>query len=84
MTESAFESVGESCQVLRLDFSSAELAILAQEQELSPEQFHHFRRVLRNTRVRCIGTGNKMTGYTRFCGTTDFSSYCIFTSIPIF
>ena len=36
MTESVFETVEKSCQVLKLDFSSAELAILAQEQELSP------------------------------------------------
>ena len=29
MTESVFEIVEKSCQILKLDFSSAELAILA-------------------------------------------------------
>ena len=38
MTESVFETVEKSCQILKLDFSSEELAILAQEQELTPEQ----------------------------------------------
>lgn len=38
MTESVFETVEKSCQILKLDFSSAELAILAQEQEMTPEQ----------------------------------------------
>ena len=37
MTESVFESVEKSCQILRLDFSSAELATMAQEHELTPE-----------------------------------------------
>ena len=38
MTESVFETVEISCQALKLDFSSAELALLAQEQDFSPEQ----------------------------------------------
>ena len=56
MTESVFESVEKSCQVLRLDFSSAELAILAQEQELSPEQLEAVAAVLEHLRQKKVDT----------------------------
>ena len=56
MTESVFESVEKSCQVLRLDFSSAELAILAQEQDLSPEQLQAVAAVLEHLRQKKVDT----------------------------
>ena len=56
MTESVFESVEKSCQVLRLDFSSAELAILAQEQEFSPEQLQAVAAVLEHLRQKKVDT----------------------------
>ena len=56
MTESVFESVEKSCQVLRLDFSSAELAILAQEQDLSPEQLQAVATVLEHLRQKKVDT----------------------------
>ena len=56
MTESVFESVEKSCQVLRLDFSSAELAILAQEQDLSPEQLQAVGMILDHLRKKKVDT----------------------------
>ena len=56
MTESVFESVEKSCQVLRLDFSSAELAILAQEQEFSPEQLQAVGMILDHLRKKKVDT----------------------------
>lgn len=57
MTESVFETVEKSCQVLKLDFSSAELAILAQEQELSPEQLQAVGMILDHLRQKKVDTG---------------------------
>ena len=56
MTESVFETVEKSCQVLKLDFSSAELAILAQEQELSPEQLQAVGMILDHLRQKKVDT----------------------------
>ena len=56
MTESVFESVEKSCQVLRLDFSSAELAIMAQEQELTQDQLQAVSMVLDHLRQKKVDT----------------------------
>ena len=61
MTESVFESVEKSCRVLRLDFSSAELAILAQELELSPEQLRAVAAVLEHLRQKKVDTTIRIT-----------------------
>ena len=56
MTETVFEAVEKSCQVLKLDFSSAELAIMAQEQELTPEQLQAVSMVLDHLRQKKVDT----------------------------
>ena len=56
MTETVFEAVEKSCQVLKLDFSSAELAILAQEQELTPDQLQAVSMVLDHLRQKKVDT----------------------------
>ena len=56
MTESLFESVEKSCQVLRLDFSSAELAAVAQEQELTAEQLQAVAAILDHLRQKKVNT----------------------------
>ena len=56
MTETVFEAVEKSCQVLRLDFSSAELAIMAQEQELTQEQLQAVNMVLDHLRQKKVDT----------------------------
>ena len=56
MTESVFETVEKSCQILKLDFSSAELAILAQEQELTPEQLQAVGLVMEHLRQKKVDT----------------------------
>ena len=56
MTESVFETVEKCCQVLKLDFSSAELSILAQEQELSPEQLQAVGMILDHLRQKKVDT----------------------------
>lgn len=38
MSDSVFETVEKSCQVLKLDFTSTELALLAQEQDMTADQ----------------------------------------------
>ena len=40
MTDSVFEQVEKSSQILKIDFSSVEFAKLAEEQDLSEEQIH--------------------------------------------
>ena len=56
MTESVFETVEKSCQILKLDFSSAELAILAQEQEMTPEQLQAIGMVMDHLRQKKVDT----------------------------
>lgn len=56
MTESVFESVENSCQVLKLDFSSAELAVMAQEQELTTDQLQAVAMVLDHLRQKKVDT----------------------------
>ena len=56
MTESVFEKVEKSCQILKLDFSSAELAILAQEQEMTPEQLQAIGMVMDHLRQKKVDT----------------------------
>ena len=56
MSESLFESVEKSCQVLRLDFSSAELAAVAQEQELTAEQLQAVAAILDHLRQKKVNT----------------------------
>ena len=56
MTESVFETVEKSCQILKLDFSSAELAILAQEHELTPEQLQAVGMVMDHLRQKKVDT----------------------------
>ena len=38
MSDSVFETVEKSCQILKLDFSSVEFAKLAEEQDFSEKQ----------------------------------------------
>lgn len=62
MTESVFETVEKSCQILKLDFSSAELAILAQEQKLTPVQLQAIGMVMDHLRQKKVDTTIKGEG----------------------
>ena len=61
MNDSLFESIEQSCRILRLDFSSAEFAALAEELEFSEEAatavklvFKHLQEKKQQTTVRTL------------------------------
>ena len=56
MSESVFELVEKSSQILKIDFSSVEFAKLAEEQDLSEEQIHAVGVVFEHLRQRKVET----------------------------
>lgn len=54
MTDSVFEQVEKSSQILKIDFSSVEFAKLAEEQDLSEEQIHAVGVVFEHLRQRKV------------------------------
>ena len=56
MSDSVFETVEKSCQVLKLDFTSTELAVLAQEQDMTADQLQAIGAVFDHIRQKKVDT----------------------------